>query len=49
MEFIKELLSYLKKSKKLSLLPLIIIIVVVAIVLYIAQTTVLGPLIYTFF
>ena len=49
MDFIKELLEFLKIKKKLWLAPLIIIMVIIGSLLIIAQGSVLSPLIYTLF
>ncbi len=49
MEFLKELLSFLRARKKLWLLPIIILVVVMGGLLIVAQGSVFAPLIYTLF
>jgi hypothetical protein len=49
MGFIKELLVFLRKRKKLWLLPIIIVMVLLGSLLIFAQGSVLAPFIYTLF
>ncbi len=49
MQFIKELLAFLRSRKKLWMLPIIIVMVALGGVLVLAQGSVLAPLIYTLF
>jgi len=49
MEFLKELLLFLRTRKKLWLLPLIIILVVLSLLIVLAGSTALGPFIYSLF
>ncbi len=49
MEFLKELLSFLRARKKLWLLPIIILVVVMGGLLIVAQGSVFAPFIYTLF
>ena len=49
MEFIKELLLFLKTRKKYWLLPLILILITFAVLIIVSGATALGPLIYTLF
>jgi hypothetical protein len=49
MNFINELWRFLKKRKKIWLLPIIIVMVFLGSVLMLAQGSVVGPLIYTLF
>lgn len=49
MQFIKELLAFLRSRKKLWMLPIIMVMVVLGGVLVLAQGSVLAPLIYTLF
>ena len=49
MDFIKEMLDFLRKRKKLWLAPIIILIVLLGALLILAQSSVLAPFIYTLF
>lgn len=49
MEFLKELLLFLKVRKKLWLAPIVIIMVLVGGLLILAQGSVIAPFIYTLF
>ena len=49
MGFIKEVLVFLRKRKKLWLLPIIIVMVLLGSLLIFAQGSVLAPFIYTLF
>ena len=49
MSFFAELWAFLKKRKKLWLLPLILVMVMVGGLLLLAQGSVLAPFIYTLF
>jgi hypothetical protein len=49
MGFLKELLAFLSKRKKLWLLPIIIVMVLLGVLLTFAQGSVLAPFIYTLF
>ena len=49
MEFLKELLLFLRTRKKLWLLPLVIILVILSLLIVLAGSTALGPLIYSLF
>lgn len=49
MNFISELWAFLKKRKKLWLLPLILVMVGLGGLLILAQGSVLAPFIYTLF
>lgn len=49
MNFIKELLFFLNKRKKLWLAPIILIIVILGGLLILGQGSVLAPFIYTIF
>ena len=49
MEFIKEMLIFLRKRKKLWLAPFIIVVVVIGGLLVVAQGSVFAPFIYTLF
>jgi hypothetical protein len=49
MEFIKELLKFLKIRKKLWLAPIILIMLLIGGLLIIAQGSVVAPFIYTLF
>lgn len=49
MEFIKELLAFLRVRKKLWLAPIIIVMVMLGGLLVLAQSSVLAPFIYTLF
>ena len=49
MNFIKELLIFLKRRKKLWLLPIVIVMMALGSLLIFAQGSVLAPFIYTLF
>lgn len=49
MNFLKELLMFLKVRKKLWLLPIILIIIILGGLLVLAQGSVVAPFIYTLF
>jgi hypothetical protein len=49
MEFLKELLRFLKTRKKFWLLPLIIILMLLALLIVITSGTALAPFIYSLF
>lgn len=49
MNFIQELLAFLKARKKLWLLPIIIVMVLIGCLLIVAEGSVLAPFIYTLF
>jgi hypothetical protein len=49
MSFLKELWTFLRKRKKLWLLPIIIVMVLLGALLIFAQGSVLAPFIYTLF
>jgi hypothetical protein len=49
MSFIKELIAFLRKRKKLWLAPIIIVIVFLGALLILAQGSVIAPFIYTLF
>jgi hypothetical protein len=49
MDFIKELLRFLKARKKFWLLPIILVMVVFGGLLVLAQGSALAPFIYTLF
>ncbi len=49
MEFLKELTRFLRKNKKLWLLPIIIVMVILGGLLILAQGSVIAPFIYTLF
>ncbi len=49
MNFISELWTFLKRRKKLWLLPIIIVMVLMGGLLILAQGSVLAPFIYTLF
>lgn len=49
MEFIREMLIFLRKRKKLWLAPFIIVVVVIGALLVVAQGSVFAPFIYTLF
>jgi len=48
-EFIREMLIFLRKRKKLWLAPFIIVVVVIGALLVVAQGSVFAPFIYTLF
>jgi hypothetical protein len=49
MEFLKELLTFLRVRKKLWLAPIIIVMVLLGGLLVLAQGSVVAPFIYTMF
>jgi hypothetical protein len=49
MEFLKELLTFLRARKKLWLAPIIIVMVLLGGLLVLAQGSVVAPFIYTLF
>jgi hypothetical protein len=49
MDFIKDMIRFLKKRKKLWLAPLIVLIVIIGGLLIMAQGSVVAPFIYTLF
>ena len=49
MEFIKEMLMFLKKRKKLWLAPIIFMMIIIGGLLVIAQGSIVAPFIYTLF
>jgi len=49
MKFLFELFAFLRKRKKLWLLPIIVIMLMLGGLLLIAKTSVLAPFIYTLF
>jgi hypothetical protein len=49
MEFLKELLLFLKTRKKFWLLPLIFILLLLAILIIVSSGTAIAPFIYTIF
>jgi|TARA_B100000315_G_C14347232_1_gene482358 hypothetical protein len=49
MEFLKELLVFLKVRKKLWLAPIIIVMLILGGLLIFAQSSVVAPFIYTLF
>ncbi|MBB3212467.1 hypothetical protein FHW67_001747 [Herbaspirillum sp. Sphag1AN] len=49
MSFLSELWSFLRKRKKLWLLPMIVVMVLLGALLIFAQTSILAPFIYTLF
>jgi hypothetical protein len=49
MDFIKDMLTFLSKRKKLWLAPIIILIILLGALLILAQNSVLAPFIYTLF
>ena len=49
MEFLMELLTFLRARKKLWLAPIIIVMVILGGLLIMAQGTVVAPFIYTLF
>lgn len=49
MEFLKELLMFLKLRKKLWLTPIIVVMLVLGGLLILAQGSVVAPFIYTLF
>ena len=49
MEFLKELLAFLRMRKKLWLAPIIIVMLILGGLLILAQGSVVAPFIYTMF
>jgi len=49
MEFIKELLQFLKTRKKMWLMPLIIILLLLSALVVLSSSSALGPFIYSLF
>ncbi len=49
MEFLKELLSFLRTRKKYWLIPLIIILLIISFIIVFASGSALAPFIYTIF
>jgi uncharacterized membrane protein len=49
MDFIKEMISFLRKRKKLWMAPLIFLIALIGALLIMAQGSVVAPFIYTLF
>jgi hypothetical protein len=49
LEFLKDLLDFLKQRKKLWLLPIILVLLVIGGLVVVSQQTVLGSFIYTLF
>jgi len=49
MEFLKELLLFLKTRKKIWLLPLICILLLLAVLIVLTSTSALAPFIYSLF
>jgi hypothetical protein len=49
MEFLRELLLFLKTRKKYWLIPLIATLLILAILIVLGSTTALGPFIYSLF
>lgn len=49
MEFLKELISFLRTRKKYWLIPLIFILLVISFVIVFASGSALAPFIYTIF
>ena len=49
MEFLKELLQFLRMRKKLWLTPIIIVMLILGGLLILAQGSVIAPFIYTLF
>jgi hypothetical protein len=49
MSFIKEFLEFLRRRKKLFLLPIIIVMALLGALLILAEGSVLAPFIYTLF
>jgi hypothetical protein len=49
MNFLIELLTFLKVRKKLWLAPIILVMVIIGGMLVIAQGSIMAPFIYTFF
>jgi hypothetical protein len=49
MEFLKELISFLKTRKKYWMIPLILILLILSLVIVFAGSSALAPFIYTIF
>ena len=49
LEFLKDLLDFLRQRKKLWLLPIILVLLVIGGLVVVSQQTVLGSFIYTLF
>ncbi len=49
MNFLKELISFLREKKKLWLLPIILTMLLIGGLLFLAQGSVIAPFIYTLF
>jgi len=49
MEFLKELLSFLKVRKKFWLMPIIIVLLLLSVLIILAESAVIAPFIYTLF
>ena len=49
MEFLRELLLFLKTRKKYWMIPLIATLLILAILIVLGSTTALGPFIYSLF
>ena len=49
MRVLGELLEFLKQEKKFWLMPMVVILVLVGVLLVFAQTSAVGPFIYTLF
>jgi len=49
MEFLKELLHFLRTRKKFWLLPLIVVLLALAVLIMATSVSALAPLIYTLF
>lgn len=49
MDFIKELINYLKLRKKYWLVPLLLILIIFGGLIIVTQGTVVAPIIYTIF
>jgi hypothetical protein len=49
MRVLGELLEFLKQEKKFWLMPMVVILVLVGLLLVFAQTSAVGPFIYTLF
>lgn len=49
MRILKELMSFLRKEKKLWLAPLVLVLILFGLLLIASSTTVLAPFIYTLF
>jgi hypothetical protein len=49
MKLIQEILVYLRKSKRWGLIPSFLILLILLALYLVAQSTILGPFIYTLF